>query len=81
MRFFAKNTAGLCKKYNNIGFKSKTKFFRRKLAKIAKNCDHNIDPIVFANKWLHRLKNRPMASKSPKIMPDLTLNNLFCYEV
>jgi hypothetical protein len=30
--------------YHNIGFWEKRQFFRRKLAKIAENCDHNIDP-------------------------------------
>jgi hypothetical protein len=29
---------------HNIGFWEKRNFFRRKLSKIAKNCDHNIDP-------------------------------------
>jgi hypothetical protein len=28
----------------NIGFWEKRHFFRRKLSKIAENCDHNIDP-------------------------------------
>jgi hypothetical protein len=28
---------------HNIGFWEKRQFFRRKLAKIAENCDHNID--------------------------------------
>jgi hypothetical protein len=28
----------------NIGFRAKRNFFRRKLAKIAENSDHNIDP-------------------------------------
>jgi hypothetical protein len=29
---------------HNIGFWEKRQFFRRKLGKIAENCDHNIDP-------------------------------------
>jgi hypothetical protein len=29
---------------HNIGFWEKLQFFRRKLSKIAENCDHNIDP-------------------------------------
>jgi hypothetical protein len=29
---------------HNIGFWEKRQFFRRKLLKIAENCDHNIDP-------------------------------------
>jgi hypothetical protein len=29
---------------HNIGFWEKRQFFRRKLSKIAENCDHNIDP-------------------------------------
>jgi hypothetical protein len=31
---------------HNIGFREKRQFFRRKLAKIAENCDHNIDPSI-----------------------------------
>jgi hypothetical protein len=27
-----------------LGFEKNANFFRRKLAKIAENCDHNIDP-------------------------------------
>jgi hypothetical protein len=34
----------LQKFYHNIGFWEKRLFFRRKLAKIAEKCDHNIDP-------------------------------------
>jgi hypothetical protein len=30
--------------YHNIGFWENRQFFCRKLAKIAENCDHNIDP-------------------------------------
>jgi hypothetical protein len=29
---------------HNIGFWEKRQLFRQKLAKIAENCDHNIDP-------------------------------------
>jgi hypothetical protein len=29
---------------HDIGFREKRQFFRRKLLKIAENCDHNIDP-------------------------------------
>jgi hypothetical protein len=29
---------------HNIGFCEKRQFFRRKLSKIAENCDHNIGP-------------------------------------
>jgi hypothetical protein len=29
---------------HNIGFWEKRQFFRQKLAKLAENCDHNIDP-------------------------------------
>jgi hypothetical protein len=31
---------------HNIGFWEKRQIFRRKLSKIAKNCDHNIDPCL-----------------------------------
>jgi hypothetical protein len=30
--------------HHNISFWEKRQFFRRKLSKIAENCDHNIDP-------------------------------------
>jgi hypothetical protein len=30
---------------HNIGFWEKRQFFRRKLSKIAENCDHNIGPV------------------------------------
>jgi hypothetical protein len=30
--------------HHNIGFSEKRHFFARKLANIAENCDHNIDP-------------------------------------
>jgi hypothetical protein len=33
----------------NVGFGEKRQFFRRKLPKIAENCDHNIDP------WCERI--------------------------
>jgi hypothetical protein len=29
---------------HNIGIQEKRQFFRKKLGKIAENCDHNIDP-------------------------------------
>jgi hypothetical protein len=35
---------------HNIGFRKKRRFFRRKLAKIAENSDHNMDP------WLDTIK-------------------------
>jgi hypothetical protein len=42
---FAQTTASFFKNcHHNIGFWEKRQFFRRKLAKIAENCDHNIDP-------------------------------------
>jgi hypothetical protein len=34
----------LKKVYHNIGIQEKRQFFRRKLGKIAENCDHNISP-------------------------------------
>jgi hypothetical protein len=45
LAFFTQNKGKLCKIfYHNIGFWEKSQFFCRKLAKIAENCDHNIDP-------------------------------------
>jgi hypothetical protein len=31
---------------HDVGFWEKRQFFRRKLAKIAENCDHNLNPIA-----------------------------------
>jgi hypothetical protein len=44
LAFFAQNKAKLCKNLIIILVLRKTPIFRRKLAKIAENCDHNIDP-------------------------------------
>jgi hypothetical protein len=45
MAFLTQNKAKLCKKfYHNIVFWEKRQFFRRNWAKIAENCDYNIDP-------------------------------------
>jgi hypothetical protein len=47
-RFLLKNTAEFCEKWIiTLVFLRKTQFFRRTLAKIADNCDHNIDPYDF----------------------------------
>jgi hypothetical protein len=43
-RFWLKTKLNYEKIDHNIGFWEKRQFFRRKLSKIAKNCDHNIDP-------------------------------------
>jgi hypothetical protein len=48
--FFAQTTVSFCKNCDqNIGFWEKRHFFRRKLAKIAENCDHNIDLRILLN--------------------------------
>jgi hypothetical protein len=44
LRFWLKTKINFEKNYHNIGFWKKRQFFRRKLSKIAENCDHNIDP-------------------------------------
>jgi hypothetical protein len=45
LAFLTQNKAKLCKiVITTLVFDKKTPFFRRKLAKIAENCDHNIDP-------------------------------------
>jgi hypothetical protein len=43
--FLTQNKAKLCKiLIITLVFEEKRQFFRRKLSKIAENCDHNIDP-------------------------------------
>jgi hypothetical protein len=43
--FFAQTTARFCKNLIvTLVFEKKRQFFRRKFAKIAENCDYNIDP-------------------------------------
>jgi hypothetical protein len=44
MAFLTRNKAKLSKKLSITLVLRKTPFFRRKLPKIAENCDHNIDP-------------------------------------
>jgi hypothetical protein len=44
LAFLTRNKAKLCKILIITLVFEKTPFFRRKLAKIAENCDHNIDP-------------------------------------
>jgi hypothetical protein len=47
LAFFADATACLCKNLiTTLVFEKNANFFRRKLAKIAENCDHNIDLTV-----------------------------------
>jgi hypothetical protein len=42
------NKANYEKIDHNIGIKEKRQFFRRKLGKIAENCNYNIDPCSVA---------------------------------
>jgi hypothetical protein len=45
MAFLTQYKAKFCKKLIiTLVFKKNANFFRQKLAKIAENCDHNIDP-------------------------------------
>jgi hypothetical protein len=45
LAFFTQTTAGCCQKIDyNIGSGEKRQFFLRKLAKVAENRDHNIEP-------------------------------------
>jgi hypothetical protein len=63
LAFFAQTTASFWKQIdNNIGFWEKRQFFRRKLAKIAENCDHDVDPWLNQNlkNWLEQLKLKPL---------------------
>jgi hypothetical protein len=51
LAFLTQNKANLLQNVDhNIGFWEKRQFFRRKLSKIAENCNHNIDP------WSHCLR-------------------------
>jgi hypothetical protein len=42
--FLAQSTASFCKKMIITSVFEKNAIFRQKLANIAENCDHNIDP-------------------------------------
>jgi hypothetical protein len=45
LAFLTQNKAKLCENLIiTLVFDKKRQFFRRKLSKIAENCDHNIDP-------------------------------------
>jgi hypothetical protein len=44
LAFLTQNKLHMQKFYHNIVFLEKRHIFRRKLSKIAENCDHNIDP-------------------------------------
>jgi hypothetical protein len=55
--FDSKQSQNLKKIGHNIGFREKRKIFRRKLAKIAENCDHNIGPWRMTRQ--HELRKRP----------------------
>jgi hypothetical protein len=60
--YFAQTTVSFCKNCDhNIGFWEKRHFFRRKLAKIAENGDHNIDPRNQSYDFL-KIFLRPMPS-------------------
>jgi hypothetical protein len=51
LAFFAQTIASFCKiVIITLVFEKKTPIFRQKLAKIAENCDHNIDPWLTQNK-------------------------------
>jgi hypothetical protein len=61
LAFLMQNTAGFCKKWIiTLAFEKNANFFRRKLAKIAENCDHNIGPRFVEIVW---------ASFFPGILP------------
>jgi hypothetical protein len=50
MEFLAQNKAKLCKnRIITLVFEKNANFCRRKWAKIAENCDHNIDPLSLYN--------------------------------
>jgi hypothetical protein len=67
MAFLTQNKAKLCNFFIiTLVFEKNAKFFRRKLSKIAENCDHNIDPRL--TRWFYE-KNCPKP---------LTHNNIAC---
>jgi hypothetical protein len=56
LAFLTRNKAKLCKfLIVTLFFVKKRQFFRRKLAKIAENCDHNIDPWCTSETHLSKL--------------------------
>jgi hypothetical protein len=64
LAFFAQNKAKLCKILIITLVEKNANFFAKKLAKIAENCDHNIDPCL-----LQTLQANPEAtgtSSSPR---------------
>jgi hypothetical protein len=56
---------------HNIGICEKRQLFRRKLEKIAENCDHNIDP------WTIRLRDdsSPQLALAPPDSPPQVLGD------
>jgi hypothetical protein len=63
---------------HNVGFWEKRHFFRRKLAKIAENCDHNIDPswssyftdVIIFEKFLQDSSDSGKTDDTLKVFPD-----------
>jgi hypothetical protein len=62
--FFAQTTASFCKNMIiTLVFEKNANFFRRKLAKIAENCDHNIDPRWACEKIAQTVSRTSIVSK------------------
>jgi hypothetical protein len=71
LRFFAQTTASFLKKLTISLFFEKTPiFFRRKLAKLAENCDHNIDPRFSAEFRLENNAEKNRFSAEKKNLPE-----------
>jgi hypothetical protein len=71
LAFFAQTNARFCKSCDhNIGFWEKRQFFRRKLSKIAENCDRNIDPRWVLEKVVRKYIHSPAHFLS-KLMQNL----------
>jgi hypothetical protein len=53
MALLTQNKDKLCKNFIITLVFEKNDIFRQKLARIAENCDHNIDPWCGVGVWLH----------------------------
>jgi hypothetical protein len=77
LAFFAQTTASFYKKLIiKSVFEKNANFFRRKLAKIAENCGHNIDSWFYdSTEPICLVRKGNIVSKTgPQLLPDLPSN-------